>query len=339
VVAHASQSRAFTAVDWALLAAVATMWGSSFLFIDVGVDHLRPELVALLRLVFGVVTLGAIPAARRAVPRSSWPAIALLGVVWMAVPFTLFPVAQQWIDSSLAGMLNAAAPLFTAVIAALIAARLPGARQQLGLVVGFLGVVAVSSPYVGGGHATALGAGLVLLATLLYGVAFNLAAPLEARHGALPVIWRAQLVALVLVAPAGIASVPDSSFAWTSVWAVAALGCLGTALAFVAFTALVGRVGSTRASVTVYFLPPVAIALGAVARDEAVSAASLVGAGLVVAGAFLTSRKEREGAQAWRPRSSYPQPRETPDGKSSNSSSRGERAFGPELAPRRRLEA
>ena len=77
MVAHASQSRAFTALDWALLAAVATMWGSSFLFIDVGVDHLRPELVALLRLAFGVATLAAIPAARgsplvMARDRSAW---------------------------------------------------------------------------------------------------------------------------------------------------------------------------------------------------------------------------------------------------------------------------
>jgi drug/metabolite transporter (DMT)-like permease len=294
------RSGAFAAIDWALLAGVAAMWGSSFLFIDVGVDHLRPELLALLRLAFGVATLAAIPAARRAVPRSSWPAIALLGVVWMAVPFMLFPVAQQWIDSSLAGMLNAAAPLFTAVIAALMARRLPPARQQLGLLIGILGVVAVSWPYLGGAHATAVGAGLMLLATLLYGVAFNLAAPLEERHGALPVIWRAEIVALVLVAPAGLASVPDSSFAWSSLLAVAALGCLGTALAFAAFTTLVGRVGSTRASVTVYFLPPVAIALGALARDEAIAAASLLGAGFVVAGAYLTSRNERRSNNAQR---------------------------------------
>jgi drug/metabolite transporter (DMT)-like permease len=294
-------ARAFAPFDWALLAAVAALWGASFLFIDVGVDHLRPELVAFLRLAFGVATLAAIPAARRAVPRSAWTGIALLGVVWMAVPFTLFPIAQQWIDSSLAGMLNATAPLFTAVIAALLSRRAPGALGRAGLLVGFLGVLVVTWPSLGGAHSTALGAGLVLGATLLYGFAFNLAEPLEERHGALPVIWRAEIVALVLTAPMGLASAPQSSFAWTSVAAIAALGCLGTAIAFVAFTMLVGRVGSTRASVTVYFLPPVAIALGAVARDEAISAGSLLGAGLVVAGAWLTSRSRDSGPHARRP--------------------------------------
>mgnify|MGYP003289605001 CR=1 FL=1 len=224
----------FAPFDWTLLAAVAALWGASFLFmrvavpalgpflfIDVGVDHLRPELVAFLRLAFGAATLAAIPAARRAVPGSAWTGIALLGVVWMAVPFTLFPVAQQWIDSSLAGMLNATAPLFTAVIAALLSRNAPGARGRAGLLVGFVGVVVVTWPSLGGAHSTALGAGLVLGATLLYGLAFNLAEPLEQRHGALPVIWRAQIVALVLTAPMGLASVPESSFALTSVAAVA----------------------------------------------------------------------------------------------------------------------
>ena len=282
----------FTSADWALLVAVAAMWGSSFLFIDIGVDHFAPELVALLRLAFGAATLAVVPAARGAVPRAAWPAIGLLGVLWMAVPFVLFAVAQQSIDSSLAGMLNGAAPLFTAVVAGLAARQLPSQRRAAGLAIGFAGVVAISWPSLQDAHATAAGAGLVLLATVLYGVAFNLAEPLERRHGALPVIWRAQLVALALVAPFGLAAVPESTFAWSSLLAVAVLGSLGTAVALVAFTTLVGRVGSTRASVSIYFLPAVAIALGALFRDETIAAISVLGTLLVTVGAYLTSRRE-----------------------------------------------
>ncbi len=286
----------FTRTDWALLTAVAAMWGSSFLFIGVGVDHFAPALVALLRVAFGAAVLSAVPAARRRVPRSDWPAIAVLGAVWMAGPFVLFGIAEQSIDSSLAGMLNAAAPLFTAVVAALVSRRAPGARRRAGLSMGFAGVVVIGSPSLHGAHATAVGAGLVVLATALYGIAFNLATPLQQRHGALPVIWRAQLVALALLTPLGLGGLPESSFAWSSLLAVGALGCLGTALAFVAFTTLAGRVGSTRASVTVYFLPAVAIALGAVFRHETVAGASLLGTALVTAGALLTSRGEAAGA-------------------------------------------
>ena len=287
----------FTGGDWALLVAVAAMWGSSFLLIDIGVDHMAPELVALLRLAFGAATLAILPAARRRVPGEAWPTIALLGVVWMAVPFVLFAIAQQSIDSSLAGMLNSAAPLFTALIAGVAARQLPSRRRGIGLVIGLAGVVAISWPSLGGAEATAAGVGMVVVATMLYGVAFNLTGSLQQRFGALPVIWRAQLVAVALVAPFGLAGVPGSTFAWSSVLAVAALGCLGTAVAFAAFTALVGRVGSTRASVAVYFLPVVAIALGAVFRDETIAAVSLFGTALVTLGAYLTTRAEDKPLQ------------------------------------------
>lgn len=291
-----SRTESFAAVDWGLLAATALIWGASFLFIGVAVRDMPPVLVAFLRLAFGVVTLAVIPASRRAVPRSEWRSIALVGAVWMAAPFVLFSIALQTIDTSLAGMLNAAAPLCTAVLAALFWNRRPGARQRVGLLVGFAGVVAVSLPSVMGSRATPLGVGLVLLAALLYGLALNIAAPLQQRHGALPIIWRAEIVALVLLSPMGIAALRDATFSWTSIAAVAALGVFGTAIAFVAFTTLVGRVGSTRASVAIYFLPPVAIVLGALVRDEAIVATSVFGTGLILVGAWLTSRADRAPA-------------------------------------------
>ena len=113
----AASAEAFGPLDWALLAGVALTWGASFLFIELGLRNFEPGLVAFLRVFFGAVTLAIVPGARRPVPRSDWPLVALLGVIWMAVPFMLFSVAQQWIESSLAGMINAAAPLFTALIA------------------------------------------------------------------------------------------------------------------------------------------------------------------------------------------------------------------------------
>jgi drug/metabolite transporter (DMT)-like permease len=265
--------RAFAPLDWALVAGVACTW--------VG------------RVFFGAVTLTAVPRARAPVPRSEWPQIALLGVLWMAVPFMLFSIAQQWIDSSLAGMINAAAPLFTAVVAGIVVRHLPGRIQAVGLVLGFVGVLAISWPSLGEGESTGVGVGLVLLATVLYGCAFNLAAPLQRRNGALPVIWRAQLVSLALLLPIAAASVASSDFELSSLLAVVALGSLGTAVAYVLFTTLVGRVGSTRGAVTIYLLPVVAIGLGAIVRDEPIHAAALLGTALVLAGAYLVSREER----------------------------------------------
>jgi drug/metabolite transporter (DMT)-like permease len=288
-----SQQDAFAPTDWALLTTVAAIWGASFLLIDIGVDHFQPALVAFLRLSFGVATLAMIPSARRAVPLAEWPAIALLGIVWMALPFLLFSMAQQSIDSSLAGMLNAAAPLFVAVIGAIAFRRRPGARQQLGLLVGFAGVLVISWPAIVGAHASVLGVVLVLLATVCYGIAGNVASPLQVRNGALPVVLRAALVALAVMTPLGLRDIAASTFSWSSLLAVVALGVFGTAIAFVAFTTLVGRVGASRGSVTIYFLPPVAMVLGALVRDERIAALSIAGTGLVLAGAYLASRAER----------------------------------------------
>jgi drug/metabolite transporter (DMT)-like permease len=279
----------FAAPEWLMLGGVSLTWGASFLFIDIGLEHFAPTLVAFGRIAFGALTLGAFPAARRPVPRSEWPLIAAMGVTWMAIPFVLFAVAQQWIDSSLAGMINAATPLFVALVAAAAVRQLPSRLQATGLIVGFGGVVAISLPSVGSGS-NALGIGLVLLAAFLYGFAFNIAAPLQRRNGSLPVIWRAQLVAVVLVLPFAAVGATQSSFDLSSLLAVAALGSLGTALAFFWFTTLIGRVGSTRASVAIYLVPVVAIVLGAALNDETIHAAAILGTALVLAGAYVTSR-------------------------------------------------
>ncbi|HEU4993812.1 MAG TPA: EamA family transporter [Gemmatimonadaceae bacterium] len=288
-----TKSEGFGALDWGLLLSTSLIWGSSFLFIRLAVTDIRPGLIVFLRLALGVATLAAFPASRRPVPWSAWPRIAAVGISWMTVPFFLFSVALQWIDSSVAGMLNGAVPLFVAIIASAVARRLPGWRQQLGLFIGLAGVVIVSLPSIAGAKATALGIALVLVATVCYGIAVNLTAPLQKQHGALPVIWRAEIVAMVLLVPMGAAGLGASSFSVTSVLALVALGALGTGIGFATFVTLVGRVGPTRASVTAYLMPLVAMVAGALVRHEPLGASAFVGTILILAGAFLVSRPDR----------------------------------------------
>jgi drug/metabolite transporter (DMT)-like permease len=293
-----TRTQPFTPRDWGLLLAVALMWGSSFLLIEIALADLQPTTVTWLRILFGAVTLACVPAARRPIARADWPLVAVLGLVWMAVPFTLLPFAQQSISSSLAGMVNGAAPLFTVLVATVWSRRVPSRRQLAGLVVGFGGVLAINTPALRAADATTLGAVLVLLATLCYGIAFNLAVPLEERNGALPVIWRAQLVALLLVSGPGVVGAAHSSWTWSAVLVTVLLGALSTGLAFAFFTVLAGRVGAARGSVTVYFIPVVAILLGVLLAGESVAAVALVGTALVLLGAYLTSRRERDPAAA-----------------------------------------
>lgn len=289
--AEGTSTHPFTPTDWGLLLIPSLIWGASFLLIAEGLEAFEPGLVTLLRIVFGFGALAAIPAARHTtIDRDDWPRIALVGVVWIAFPMTMFPLAEQWISSSVTGMLNGSMPLFSAAVAGLLLRRLPGRSQLLGLAAGFVGVVAISLPSLQGGSRAALGPSLVVLAMVSYGFATNLVVPLQQRYGTVPVIWRAQAVAIVLTAPFGLAGVPSSHFAWKPLAAVFVLGAVGTGLAFIAAGTLMGRVGATRGSVLAYLIPVVALVLGVVFRDESVEAIALGGLALVLAGAFLTTR-------------------------------------------------
>jgi drug/metabolite transporter (DMT)-like permease len=283
---------AFSTTDWLLLSAIATTWGSSFVWIDIALEAFAPTFITLVRVAFGTATLVFFRKARTPVERADMGSIVLLGIIWMAAPFLLFPIAQQWIDSSLAGMINGSMPIFAGVVAAILYRRWPPARTMLGIIVGFAGVVAVSWPALQGSRATVVGVLLVLAATACYGVAVNIAVPLQHRYGSLPVLLRAQLVALVVVLVPGIFGASDSSFDWASLAAMIPLGCLGTALAFVWMATLVGRVGAARGSITIYFVPVVAIVLGGAFRAESIAMISLVGTALVITGAFLASRTQ-----------------------------------------------
>lgn len=292
--AEGTSHHPFTPTDWALLLIPSTIWGASFLLIAEGLEAFEPGLVTWLRIVFGFTALAVLPAARRIpIDREDWPRVALVGVVWIAFPMTMFPLAEQWISSSVTGMLNGSMPLFSAAVASLLLRRLPGRNQLIGLAVGFAGVVAISLPSLQGGSDTALGAGLVVLAMSSYGFATNLVVPLQQRYGTIPVIWRAQAVAVVLTTPLGLLGLGGSRYETSSFVAVLVLGAVGTGYAFIAAGTLMGRVGATRGSVLAYLIPVVALVLGVVFRDETVAAISLAGLVLVLVGAFLCSRSGR----------------------------------------------
>jgi drug/metabolite transporter (DMT)-like permease len=249
--------------------------------------------VTWLRVAFGALFMAALPRARSAtIERADRPRIALLSVVWVAIPLTLFPIAQQWIDSAVAGMLNGAVPIFTAIIASILLQQLPGRLQMVGLIVGFAGIIAIALPSAESGQTAALGVALVLVACICYGFATNIVTPLQQRYGSIPVMARMLWLGVVLVAPYGIYGLLRSGFAWPSIIALMALGFLGTGLAYILMGGLAGSVGPTRASFITYLVPVVALVLGIVFRDEIVAPMAIVGSLLVIVGAILASRRE-----------------------------------------------
>jgi drug/metabolite transporter (DMT)-like permease len=285
---------AFSALDWTLFGSIGLIWGSSFLFIAIGLEAFEPGLITWVRVLFGAGTLLLVRTARSPLAREDRARLVALSLLWVGVPFTLFPLAQQWISSGLTGLLNGSLPIFATAIGALMLRRPPGRVQSIGLLVGFAGITAIAAPSIAEGSNEALGVVLVLIAVGCYGVAINIAAPLTQRYGSLPVMARMLGLGAIWTAPFGLASLPGSTFEPGSFAAVAALGALGTGLAFVLMGRLIARVGSSRASVATYLIPVVALVLGAVFLDEQVRALSVIGIALVITGAVLASRKERD---------------------------------------------
>lgn len=290
---HGTNREAFTARDWARFVSVGVIWGGSFLFIAIGLDAFHPGVVTWLRVGFGALFMLAIKKARDTkVAREDMPRIALLGVIWVAIPLTLFPIAQQWIDSAVAGMLNGAMPMFTAIIASIMLRQLPGRLQMLGLLIGLAGIIAIALPSAETSNTAALGVGLVVLATVCYGLATNIVVPLQQKYGSVPVMARVLWTAALIVTPFGLFGLTRSDFAWDSLAATMAVGFLGTGLAFILMGNLVGSVGSTRASFITYLMPVVSLLLGVVFRDEVIAPLAIGGSLLVIAGAVLASRRE-----------------------------------------------
>ncbi len=284
---------AFTSQDWTIFTSIGLIWGASFLFIAIGLESLEPGVITLARVGLGAITLGLLPGSRLRLRREDRLHMVALSVIWVGIPFTLFPLAEQHINSAVTGLLNGAVPMFTAIFGLLFFGRRTTGPQLVGLGVGLSGVVLISLPSLTESSSQALGVGLVLLATLCYGLATNLAAPLQARYGSRGVMARMLALATIWTLPFGLAGLPDSHVELAPVLAVIVLGIVGTGVAYLLMGSLVGRVGPTRASFITYLIPVVSLVLGVVFKDDHVAALAVVGVGLVVTGALLAGKQER----------------------------------------------
>jgi drug/metabolite transporter (DMT)-like permease len=303
---YANTSRA-GAADWVVLSLPGMIWGASYLFIADALGAIGPGGVTFVRLVIGFLTLSLFPSARKPVLLSDWPKIVALGVFWMAFPLSMFPFAERHVSSALTGMLNGANPLFAAAVAAMIAWKLPSRRVIAGIVIGMVGTVVMGLPTLREGHSTVAGVGMILAALVSYGVALNLASPLQQRSGALPVVLRAQLVALMLVAPIGFKDVLHVKWAPGPLAALLALGVLSTGIAFAIMSVSAGRFGAARAASTAFLIPAEALVLGVVFRGEHVALVSVFGGAICVVGALIM-RSERRSNRSTEVLTSSPAP-------------------------------
>jgi drug/metabolite transporter (DMT)-like permease len=294
------------ATDWLLLLLLSLLWGATFFFAAVAVREIPPLTLVLARVALAALMLAPIVRAlSRGLPRGvdAWRDYAVLAVLNNVVPFTLIFYGQTRISSGLASVLNATTPLFTLLLARLLAGEPLTAAKVCGVLLGIAGVAILMGPDALGANAGSL---IGMLCVLGGALSYGLAALWMRRFQAVPALIsaEAQLVSsTVLLLP--LALIVDRP--WTlpvpsgaAVAAVLGLAAFSTALAYVVFFRIGASAGSTNVMLVTLLIPVSATALGTLVLGETLGANQAVGAlviasGLVVIdgrlGGWLTRRR------------------------------------------------
>jgi len=285
-----SRPAAYGPAEWGLTLLIGLIWGSAFLWIALAVDSLSPGLVAFGRVALGAVALAVFPQARIRIQREDWARILAVAVAGNAGPALLFAIAETELDSAVAGMVTSGTPVLSLVVAAFLLHKLPGRAQALGIGIGFIGIVMMTTPSLVGVRAAPVGIVLVFLATIGYGINSNIVVPLQQKYGGAAVTLWALVLSSAMLVPFAVLSLDGSEFSMPSVIAVLILGVIGTGIVRALSTTLAGRVGGPRMTTTTYLIPVVAIVLGVVFRSEVVQPIAIVGVVVVLSGAYLATR-------------------------------------------------
>ncbi|WP_255988180.1 DMT family transporter [Chitinolyticbacter albus] len=271
---------------------LAAIWGASFLFMRVSVPALGPVIPAVGRIVIGAVFLAlvAVLLARTRLKREHWRHYAVLGLFNTAIPFLLYGLAARSLTASMMSILNATAPIWGALVAAVWLGVKPTLKSAFGLLLGIVGVTvlvgldaAISKPGTGWAIVAVLGA------TLCYATASSYSKrhaadvpPFAAAHGSM---WASSLAILPLLAwqPAPVVPTP------LAVLAVLALGVFCTGVAYLLYFRLVQDIGPASALTVTFLIPVFGVLWGVLLLGETVGHNTLAGAALVLLGTALAT--------------------------------------------------
>jgi drug/metabolite transporter (DMT)-like permease len=274
-----------------MLLGLSLLWGSSFMFIKVAVRDLTPATLIMWRLGLGALTLAALApfavGARETLSQLRAHALWLvvIALINTALAFWLLSWGETRIDSGLASIIQAAVPIFNAVLAFgfFRDVRVTGARL-VGVAIGFVGVALLVS---------AQPQGKVLGALAVVGMAFcyGIGGLLTGKHlRTVPphvVALASTGISTLAIMPLGIAQSPHHLPGWKVVGSVLALGIPGTAFAYLLFFGLIAGAGAAYASLVTYLIPPIALAYGAIFLGERFGVTAFGGLALILGGVAL----------------------------------------------------
>ena len=284
-------------LDWVIFLLLGFIWGSSYLFIKLAVDDFGTFTLVALRLIVGGYLLWiVIRVAGQELPRDRriYGHLIVMAIINITIPFLLITWAEQSVESSLAAILTSPVPLFAIVLSALFLPDEPmRVNGLIGLIVGFIGVVIITSRGLTGAGSSLIGEIALLGAALSYA-----AGAVYSRRNVrgvppmIPAVFQVTFAAIIV----GVLAIilerpwearPDAQAVFSILW----LGILGSGIAYLFVFRLFAHWGATRTTLVAYLLPVVGIVLGYLVLAEPVDARLIVGTGLVIAGVALVNSR------------------------------------------------
>jgi drug/metabolite transporter (DMT)-like permease len=284
--------------DWLLLSVLAALWGASYLFIKIGLRDLSPAMVVFVRTALAALVL--LPFAVRLGTlgplRGRLALVSGLAALQVAGPFALITAGEQWIASSMAGILVASAPIFTAILAIWVdqSERARG-WSVVGIAVGIVGVALLLGVDLSGDALALVGGLMVLLAGLGYALGGFVVKRGFAGLPPIGLVTVTMTASAAMLLPFAAATAPDHVPGLDASLSVLTLGVAGTGISFVIFYTLIANVGPARASIVAYLAPGFAVAYGAVFLDERITVATIAGLALIVGGSWLAAEGRLPG--------------------------------------------
>lgn len=273
---------------------LALIWGGSYLFNEIALRELGPGVIVWGRVTLGAMTiwpLAALAGATGAI-RPHLKPLVITGVVQIAVPITLITVGQQWIASSLAGVLNGSVPIFLALFAIVLdRSERPTGMRLAGIALGFAGVLAVYGLDVGTDPYALLGAICLTGSSIGYAIGPLYAKSRLAGVEPLGIVAVLLTTASVATLPLALLELPDTAPGPAALGSVAMVGVVGTGLAFALYYRIMQTIGPARTSVVAYLIPGVAVVYGATLLDEPIGGGIAIGLVLILVGSYLTARR------------------------------------------------
>ena len=280
--------------NWILFGLTGVLWGIPYLFIKIAVRDYSPAIVVCGRTLIGAAIL--IPLAlKQGSLKQALKGIRYVipyAIAEMVGPWILITSAEKKISSGLAGLLIATVPIWSTILTSLHGDKsVWQPRRLFGIVVGFIGIVALVGIESIRGTSNPLAIGAVILSAILYAFAtIRITRALPGVSG-LAINGVAMAFTSIFYLPFAISEWPRGHISQASTFSLIALGIFSTALAFALFFMVMDEIGPARASLVTYINTAVAVLLGVLLLSEPLTLGIIVGLPLVLVGSYFASRK------------------------------------------------